>query len=225
MVLQATESQGMWINRAAKWLLPRDEHFFDMLERGASCARECGALLVDCCGEHSPEARAAIVVKMHAIEHDADRVIVEVYEALNKTFVTPIDRTDIYGLATTLESVVDVIHSTVLQTVVHAMGDLPPGSRDLAALIHQACEAIYSAVGLLRGLKNPDAIRECCNLLNRLESDGDRIFRTQVGEMFRTETDAIRLLKNKEFLEGLEHTLDTCDDVGNALANIIIKNA
>jgi len=215
----------MWLNRAMKWLLPREEHFFDLLERGAACARECSVLLMECCDGQAAEGRTAIVDKIHDVEHDADHVIVEVYDALNKTFVTPIDRSDIYGLASALERVTDEVYGTALQIMVHALVDLPPASRELAGLIHDACEAIHEAVSLLRGLKDPEAIRERCKLLNRLESEGDCIFRTQVGEMFRTETDAIRLLKNKEFLEGLEETLDACDDVGNALENIVIKNA
>ncbi len=62
-------------------------------------------------------------------------------------------------------------------------------------------------------------------MLDRLESEGDRIYRTQLAAMFRTETDAIRLIKHKEFLEGLERALDACEDVGGALRTIVIKNA
>jgi uncharacterized protein Yka (UPF0111/DUF47 family) len=215
----------MWIDRAVKWLLPREEHFFDLLERGAACARECSACLVSCCGTHAAADRDALVKRMHDIEHEADRIIAEVYEALNRTFVTPLDRSDIYALATALEGITDDIFATVLQVVVHAMEDLPAGSCELSATIQDACEAIQTAVGLLRGLKRPDEIREICKRISLLESEGDRIYRTQVGELFRTETDAIRLLKHKEFLEGLEGALDVCDDVGNALETIVIKNA
>ena len=101
-----------------------------------------------------------------------------------------------------LEEVVDAVFATALQFVVHAMEDLPDGSCELAALIRQACEAIQAAVTDLRGMKNPAGIRERCELLDRLESEGDRIYRTQLAAMFRTETDAIRLIKHKEFLEG-----------------------
>jgi uncharacterized protein len=214
----------MWIDRAVKWLLPREEHFFDLLERGAGLAREVGGLLADCCAA-SPGDREALVARMHQIEHEADAVIAEVYEALNRTFVTPLDRSDIYQLASALEGIVDDVFGTALQFVVHAMEDLPPGSCDLAALIRRACEAVEAAVADLRGLRHPDRIREQCALLDRLESEGDRIFRTRIAEMFRTEHDAIRLIKHKEFLEGLEETLDACDDVGNALRTIVIKNA
>jgi uncharacterized protein len=215
----------MWIDRAVKWLLPREEHFFDLLERGAACARECSACLVSCCGTHAATDHDALVKRMHDIEHEADRIIAEVYEALNRTFVTPLDRSDIYALATALEGITDDIFATVLQVVVHAMEDLPAGSCELSAMIQRACEEIQTAVGLLRGLRRLDEIREICKRISLLESEGDRIYRTQVGELFRTETDAIRLLKHKEFLEGLEGTLDVCDDVGNALETIVIKNA
>jgi uncharacterized protein len=215
----------MWIDRAVKWLLPRETHFFDLIERGAARAFEISALLVDCCAATSSADRDAIVERIHHVEHEADRVIAEVFEALNRTFVTPLDRSDIYSLAVSLEEVADAVFATALQFVVHAMDDLPGGSRELAALVLQSCEVIQTAVTDLRDMKNLAGIRERCELLNRLESDGDQIYRTQLATMFRTETDAIRLIKHKEFLEGLERALDACEDVGGALRTVVIKNA
>jgi hypothetical protein len=92
-------------------------------------------------------------------------------------------------------------------------------------LVLRSCEVIQAAVTDLRDMKNLSGIRERCELLDRLETDGDRIYRTQLAAMFRTETDAIRLIKHKEFLEGLERTLDACEDVSGALRNVVIKNA
>jgi hypothetical protein len=215
----------MWIDRAVKWLLPRETHFFDLIERGAARAHEISALLADCCAAASYADRESIVEKMRQVEHEADRVIAEVYEALNRTFVTPLDRSDIYALAVSLEEVADAVFATALQFVVHAMEDLPGGSRELAALVLHSCEVIQAAVTDLRDMKNLSGIRERCELLDRLETDGDRIYRTQLAAMFRTETDAIRLIKHKEFLEGLERTLDACEDVSGALRNVVIKNA
>src|ERR1700733_13793439 len=67
----------MWIDRAVKWLLPREEHFFDLIERGAARAYEISALLVDCCAATSHTDREAIVARIHKVEHEADRVIAE----------------------------------------------------------------------------------------------------------------------------------------------------
>ena len=215
----------MWLEKLGKWLVPREEHFFDLLEQGSACVLRSGALLLTCCASNNAGERQEAVARMSDEEHASDRVIQGVYEALNKTFVTPFDRGDIYALATDLENVVDRCHQTTNQIVVHAIEDLPPGSGDLAAKVNVACQEIDGAVKLLRGLKQVDAIRARCKALGRLEHDGDQIFRARVGEMYRTEKDAVRLLKNKEFLEGLENTLDACDDVANALESLIIKNA
>jgi uncharacterized protein Yka (UPF0111/DUF47 family) len=215
----------MWLDRAVKWLLPREEHFFDLLERGSASVLRSGELLSTCCLSKTASGREEAVAQMSDEEHTSDRVIYEVYEALNKTFVTPLDRSDIFALATDLENVVDRCHGTVTQIVVHAMEDLPAGSVELAAKVSLACKEIDGAVKLLRDLKQLDVIQAHCKALAKLEHDGDQIFRTHIGEMYRNEKDAVRLLKHKEFLEGLENTLDACDDVANALEALVIKNA
>src|SRR4029077_11833346 len=112
--------------------------------------------LVECCHATSSADREGAVARMSDEEHASDRVIHEVYEALNKTFVTPLDRADIYALATDLENVVDRVHGTVNQIVVHAMEDLPPGSAELAVKVNEACKQIHDAVKLLRDLKQLD---------------------------------------------------------------------
>jgi len=215
----------MWLDRAVKWLLPREEHFFDLLEKGAHCAAEAGKLLEQCCSAHSTEARQEFVVKLRDVEHQADKVIMEVYEALNKTFVTPLDRSDIYALATELENVVDRINATASQSYVHAMEDLPGGAEELAKCIRQATEEMHGAVALLRHLRELHEITKRCEGIHKLEHDGDMVFRGRIADMFKNEKDAIRLIKHKEFLEGMEYTLDVCDDVANALENVVIKNA
>jgi uncharacterized protein len=214
----------MWLDRAVKWLLPREDHFFDLLERGAQSALKSSVMLVECCEAKTPEEFAAVVVRVTDEEHVADRVIQEVYEALNKTFVTPIDRSDIYALATDLENISDRVHGTVMQVSVHAIEEIPAGSVELAQKVRSACEEIEAAVKQLRGMKKLDVIRTRCKAVTQLEHDGDQIYRAMIGDMFKNEKDAIRLLKNKEFIEGLEQTLDACDDVANALETLVIKN-
>jgi uncharacterized protein len=104
--------------------------FFDLIEWGADCAHEISALLVDCCAAGSHTDREAIVERMHRVEHEADRVIAEVYEALNRTFVTPLDRSDLYSLSVSLEEVADAVFATALQLIVHAMEDLPGAQKE-----------------------------------------------------------------------------------------------
>lgn len=215
----------MFLDRAVKWLLPREEHFFDLLERGAACAKKSSELLVACCSADTEAERAEIVDRATDEEHVADRVIHEVYEALNKTFVTPLDRSDIYALATDLENITDAVTATMMQLKVHAMELVPKGSVELAELIAKACDEIAAAVKLLRRMRELDEVRAHCRKITLLEHDGDQVFRQRIGEMFKIEKDAVLLLKNKEFLEGLERTLDACDDVANSLETLVIKHA
>lgn len=215
----------MFLDRAVKWLLPREEHFFDLLESGAARTVESGATIVELVGAPTPTERELIARKMRDVEHASDKVIHEVYDQLNRTFVTPIDRSDIYSLSTALEDIVDLNNATSSLVFVHAMEDLPDGSIEIAKLVCEATKEIEVAVKKLRGLKRIGEIKQHCRKLNQLEHDGDEVFRTRMGAMYRGERDAIRLLKHKEFLEGLERTLDACDHVGTSLETIVIKNA
>ena len=181
--------------------------------------------LVKCTEEADRSSRELTIKKLKEVEHEADRVIVEVYQELNRTFVTPLDRSDIYKLGSELESITDAIYSTAFQIIVHAMEDLPAGSRELAVLVDQACQEILEAVSHLQSKTSHLDIRKRCKNIKSLEDQGDVIFRTQIASMFKSESDAIRLLKHKEFLEGLEGSLDLCDDVGNVLSTVVIKNS
>jgi uncharacterized protein len=213
------------LDRLVKVLLPREEGFFELLERGAACARDSGAVLRDLCQAGSGEERKQKLARLRDVEHAADGVIHETYDALNRTFVTPIDRSDIYALANNLEEIVDLNHATAMQLVVHAMEDVPQGSAELAALIAQATDEVAQAVRRLRNLKDLEQVTAHTKKLSSYEHEGDEIFRLRVGALFREEKNAVRLIQHKEFLEGLERALDACDHVGTALQTIVIKNA
>lgn len=214
----------MLFDRIVRWLLPKEEHFYDLLERGADSLREAGKLLGECCREKDFQKREAIIQQIRESERRSDRIIAETYMALNNTFVTPIDRSLIYSLATDMEGISDEIFNTALQIIVHAIEDVPAGSEELAGLIEKACEAIYHGVCGIRSMKDPNSVLAYKTTLETLEHEGDRVFRERTGAMFKTEKDAVRLLKHKEFLEGLEGALNDCDGVGNILGNIVINN-
>ncbi len=79
----------MWLDRAVKSLLPREEHFFDLLERGARSALKSSAILVECCKATNADQRAVIVARVTDEEHVGDKVIQEVHDALNRTCSGP----------------------------------------------------------------------------------------------------------------------------------------
>lgn len=213
------------IDRLVKMLLPREDRFFDLLVKGAEIAESSTHIMKRLCEDGDGAGRTALVKEMQDTEHAADAVIHEVYDALNRTFVTPIDRSDIYDLATHLEDIVDLNHATAMQLEVHVIGSIPAGSLELANLCVQAGAEVKAAVEKLRGLKHLDQVRAHCTQTSRLEHEGDVIYRGQMKALFRNEEqNAVRLIQHKEFLEGLERVLDAFDHTGGSLSAIVIKN-
>lgn len=215
----------MWLDRAIKWLLPQEEHFFELLEMLARCACDTSSLLVECVSDLDSSSRDSTINRIKDLERQADRIVAEVYKELNRTFVTPIDRSDIYNLASELEGITDQIYSTVLQIPIHAMRELPTGSIEFSQLIQNSLKEVVGGVTKINTKKGHLEIRKHCKAIKDYEDLGDVLFREQTAHMFETETNPIILLKNKEFLEGLECALDLCDDVGNVLSTIVIKNS
>ncbi len=211
------------LDRVVRWLLPREEHFFDLLSVGAKCTIAAAEAMELLCAAEIGDRKAAIQ-RLIDVEHEADGAVRAVYDALGRTFVTPIDREDIYVLASRLEEVVDIIHATALQVQVHAMDDMPDGASALAGKLTSSCREITAAVLKLRGLRDLDQVAAHSRAASQLEHEADEIFRAQVARLFREESNAIRLIQHREFLEGLEKAMDACDHVGGSLTSIVVKN-
>ncbi|MBM4367993.1 MAG: DUF47 family protein [Deltaproteobacteria bacterium] len=146
------------------------------------------------------------------------------YDALDRTFVTPIDREDLYHLCSAVENVSDFIAATASHLTVHQMDTLPEGSRELGDILVKCTEQCVLGVGLLKNPKDYDKIRLSVQALHYMEHEADVIFRLRLGDLFTREKDAITLIKHKEFLEGLENAVDRCASVGTVLEAVVIKN-
>ena len=190
-----------FLDRVVKMLLPREQHFFELLEKGAACATLASAQLVSLCNANERrDERDQALERLRDVEHQADGVIHEVYDALNRTFVTPIDRSDIYALATHLEEIVDLMHATAMQVQVHAIERLPAGSVELAKLIDSSTAEIQQAVGLLRTMKRLPEIRAYTTLLPLLSPSFSSIYRSPFGSLFPPDPHPFPLIQHKEFL-------------------------
>lgn len=211
------------LDRVVRWLLPREDHFYELLAVGARCCVAAGEAMGALCAADTA-ARDAALQRIVDVEHEADSAVRAVYDALSRTFVTPIDRSDIYDLASRLEEVVDLLHATAMHVRVHAMSDMPDGALALCEKLTASCREIAAGVEGLRHTRQLDAVHARARAASRLEHEADEIFRSHVARLFREERDAIRLIQHREFLEGLERAIDACDHVGGVLTAIVIKN-
>ncbi len=207
-----------------RWFIPDETRFFDYVTAVGETSHRCATLFRELAAE-TPERRLELLPGLGQAERDGDAALRKLAEALDATFVTPIDREDLYHLAAALETVSDFIASTANQLTVHHMEKLPDGTIELADILVKATARCNDACEALRaGGNNAEAIRSACRDVERMEHDGDVLFRRQMGLLFTNETDAITLIKNKEFLEGLEDAVDRCADVATVLEAILIKN-
>lgn len=213
-----------WLQKAIRFLLPEEEHFFSYMDAAARAADDAAHLFVELAQAEGRDARLVFVERIREAEHAGDKAKKDMADALDTTFATPLDREDLYLLTGALENVSDFISATANHLTVHQMDTLPDGTKELAAVLVKATTQFTEAVGLLRDHGNYDKIRALCRSVHYLEHEGDVIFRLRLGDLFGRERDAITLIKHKEFLEGLEDAIDRSATVATALEAIVIKN-
>lgn len=203
-------------------LLPHDTVFFDLFERQAGIVTEAAWLLVDL-----TENFTNVKEKRHAIEkleHKGDQVTHDIYEQLNRTFITPLEPEEISGLASTLDEVLDYIDGAAEKMLYYNIESTDSPMVELAKLIHLSTKEIESAVKSVRTLKDPRYIEERCIEVNRLENLADDVLAHAVTDLFKT-TDAITIIKLKDIYEQLETATDNCEDVANTLSDIAIRHS
>lgn len=201
-------------------IIPREEKFFAMFTNMGQLLIEGAGVLNQLLGDVTQAPVRAEEIK--ALEHKADNLTHDLMTRLNQTFITPFDREDIHALGSRLDDVLDLMDAAAMRIVVYKIAVLPPGARELGAILMAQVKEIAAALGLLN---RPDGILAHCIEINRLEDDADRIARASIGMLFEKQTDPIVLIKQKELYEVLELATDKCEDVANVIEGIVVKAA
>jgi uncharacterized protein len=155
------------------------------------------------------------------LEHEGDRLTHEVINLLNRTFVTPLDRDDMYRLASVIDDVCDHIDEAADNIDAYEVTEVPEKARLQAEVIYRAAARLHEAVELLEGFK--DSARQL-NALRELEDEGDRISREAIAELFRSGADPLTIIRWKDIHEQLEEAVDACENAADVLEAILVKN-
>jgi uncharacterized protein len=203
--------------------LPRETSFFDFFEQHA-------ALSLQGCKEFLSLAStganvAAKAKRIKEIEHETDVITHRCVEALHKTFITPIERDDIYRLITRMDDIMDFVEAASERVALYELERMTPEVKDLADILVRAVEQIAVAVKGLRDMRHAAPILESCVDINRLENEGDSILRAALARLFREEKDPITVIKWKEIYEDLETATDRCEDVANIIEGVVLEHA
>ncbi|HPE08031.1 MAG TPA: DUF47 family protein, partial [Smithellaceae bacterium] len=146
------------------------------------------------------------------------------YKRMYKTFLTPIDREDIYALVNKMDDILDNIFATAVRLHMYKVEKPNDEIIKQAEILFQAIRKIKNVIHGLRDLKNSQIILDGCVEINTLENDGDVVLRTIITDLFLKEKDAIEMLKWKEIFERLEKAIDVCESVSNIVGSIVLKH-
>jgi uncharacterized protein len=204
-------------------LLPKEVNFFDLFERQAACAVEAADCFKELVSKNSLDD--ASLKKMEDIEHKGDEVAHDIFDQLNKTFITPFDREDIHALAKELDDVVDMIYTILNRMKVYRIDHIDKNLVEFASVIYDSVHAVERAVKGLRTFKNAKVVFDACVEINRLENVGDAMRDSFLAELFENAKDPIHLIKWKEIYQDAETVLDICEDVAHVVQSILVKQA
>jgi uncharacterized protein len=201
-------------------LLPKEDEYFSFFAQMGAKIEEASNLLVEML-EHGKGEYEVYIKRIKDVEHECDTITHKMTTKLNKSFITPFDREDIYHLSVALDDICDYIDAGSRAIVMYDIGDANLYMGALAKVIQQLAVQINMAVSML---SRPDDINSHFVEIHRLENEADDIYFRAMRELFRDATDALTVIKSKEIYEILENATDRCESVANIIESIVLKH-
>ena len=200
--------------------LPKEEQYFDLFLQMTlyicDAARELKGMLAD--KNHNYQEYSQ---RIKGLEHACDELTHTISTKLNKSFITPFDREDIYMMSSALDDIVDLIDDAARAIIDFDVHEIKPHAREFAGVIEKMAEQLREIVSILRKPKN---VTQRLVEIHRLENEGDDIYHAAIRELFHQEHDPLTVLKWKEIYEKLEAAVDRCENVANIIESVIIKH-
>jgi predicted phosphate transport protein (TIGR00153 family) len=201
-------------------LVPQKREFYDLYNRAAANIVEISAKLMTLL-DAFPEGADASMRDIKELEHEGDRITHELIDQINRTFVTPFDRDDMYRLAGVLDDVCDHIDDSAEMITGYGVREVRGQARQQAEVINRCASKLAEAIALLEGFK--DSRRQLIEL-RTLEDEGDRLSREAISNLFAGDPDPVSLIRWKDIHEQLEEAVDACENAADVLEAILVKN-
>ena len=207
-------------------LTPHERGFYPLFVRAAENIAQAADDLAELVAAE-PADRAPIAKRVKDAEHAGDEITHEILVKLNRTFVTPFDREDIYRLTSALDDVIDAMQEAADRIVLYRIGELPAGVRTQVDVLQRAAAATVEAMPRLATMSE---LREYWVHVNSLEDEGDVCYRALLVDLLAPPDDAppadvLTILKSKEVVEVLEEAADAFETVANTVESIAVKEA
>lgn len=200
-------------------LVPKEEKYFGLLNQLASKVKHGGELFVRIFEDYQHHAQYAEQIK--GIEVSCDDLAAKITQKLNSSFITPIDREDIYLLVTELDDVIDMINDLARRLDIYSVTTPRPDGAEIAILLGMATVEIEGAFAML---ERHEGLGEHIAAISQLEKRADALYSAAIRRLFKEEKDPIEVIKWMSIYEELENSIDRCKDVAEALEAVVVKN-
>lgn len=199
-------------------LVPKEHDYFRMFSELAANLDAAAQLLVKFMNDGDRQSIAAAILEH---EHVGDKIVHDIVRRLNKSFITPIDREDIYALVATADEILDSIEEAAGLMIIYRVGEATDYARRQAEVIAKATPILRECMD---NLEKPKGLDERIIAVNSLENDGDRIEREAIASLFEGDTKCTDIIKWKDIYETLESAIDECEHVANVIESIVLKH-
>jgi len=202
-----------------EWIVPQDKAFYDILERESANVLLGATKLEEALKSfHEMDERRR---EFKEIEHVGDDIVHQIYEKVNRSFITPIDQEDITKLASLYDDVLDYMYAVINRIVLYEVTGPTEAMVRFAGITRASVEQIHQAFISLRKLDKPEIDKRCIEV-DRLENEADELLNETMVLLFKN-VDLINIMKMKEIYEHLETVTDKCEDLSLVIRDIIIK--
>jgi predicted phosphate transport protein (TIGR00153 family) len=196
----------------------------EMLNKQSANLVKATTSLVEMLSESKEEnTNGEKVSRIKDLEHEGDSITHNLFTTLLQTFVTPLDREDISGLASAIDEVLDYTYEIADRFLLYNINRPTSHMVDLSKILLSSTQEIHLVVNILNKMKNPSVLINHCNNIKKYEEQADTIYRRAIAELFETHNNAIEIIKLKEVYENFESSLDKCQDVSDIIEDIAIK--
>ena len=216
----------MKIDSVIRWFMPKEERFHVLLATDTQNLLQAVKVFAEIARSGNLEDRRVKTVQLKALEHDGDGITRRIFETLNSTFITPLDREDIRELAKNLDDILDHLEGAAQYLVLFELAEATAAMRQFADILVSMAEEIDRATSLVWDLTNERKIYESIVRISELENQADALYGTVTADLFKGQGKGpLEVLKWKEVYDGLEEACDACKDYTHVLGNVVTKNA
>ena len=208
-----------------KFFMPKEERFHELLARDTQNLVKASRIFIEVLASTNLDDRRTKKDELKAIEHEGDMITREIFEALNSTFITPLDREDISMIAANLDDILDYMESVAHNLVLFELNESTEPLRQFARILGALVEQIDTVTKQIWDLSNDKEINASIVRISELENEADTLYSTVIADLFKSGKNPIEVMKWKEVYDGLENACDECRDYTHAIGNIVVKNA